>query len=61
MSIASVSGRLRAQRRAARLAAKAATREPRKWPELSEEERRRQAGIDEAVLRARGGRRRREP
>lgn len=55
MSIASVNGRLRAQRKAARLAAEDARKPRREWPELSYEERLRMSQVDEAVIRARGG------
>lgn len=55
MSIASVSGRLRAERKVRELMAKAGS-EPRKvWPELSVEERERMARIDEDLIRQRGG------
>ena len=56
MSIASVSGRLRAERKAAKMMAENANKPPKKWPELSQAERERMAGIDDAVARAKGWR-----
>lgn len=56
MSIASVSGRLRAERQIRKSEAENANKPRKVWPELSQEERERIARIDEDVLRYRGGR-----